>query len=1244
MFRLAGRASAAAVSLRVASRRIAWPVLLLCGFSTPALAQTIPLSGGTYSQNFDTLSNTAGSTTNTALPSGWLLNETGGGARDNEQYAVDTGSSNTGDTYSYGSAGSTERAFGGLRSGTLVASIGACFSNATGGTLTGFDIAYTGEQWRLGTPSRTDALSFEYSVNATSLTTGTWTGVTALNFITPNTTGTAGARDGNAAANRTALTATVGGVAIANGATFCIRWNDADASGADDGLTIDDFSITVGGTPTPALSVNDTAADEGNSGTTPFFFTLSLSQPAGVDGVEIEYATADGTATTAGGDYTFSALTVTIPEGSSSVTISVDVNGDTTPEANETFFVNILSANGAVVADAQGLGTIQNDDVAIVPISQIQGSGLTSPLVGAVVTTEGIVTAQKFNNGFFLQTTDASVDADPNTSEGIFVFTSTAPPASAAVGNRVRVTGTVAEFTPSSNPNQLSITQLTAPTIVVVSTGNPLPTPYAIGEFDFQHGQLPSANERLEGMRVSLAQGRVVGASDGNITESSANSTTTGVFYVVHPTEDRPFREPGISVLDVVPIPAGKNPPRFDSNQERIMVRSRGQIGATALAVDADATVSNLIGVLDYFSGTWALLPDPSAGIVAAGGKTATAVSDARYEDVTIASFNLLRFFDEINDANGGPTLTAAALDKRLTKTSLAICDYLKAPDILGVVEVENLRVLGLLADRINSTCARAPQYVPYLVQGNDQGGINVGFLVSTRTIGANPRVDVLEVTQFGKNTLLVNPDNSTALLNDRPPLLLRANVRQDNGAGYPVTVIVSHLRSLNGIDDTTPGSAGWPTEGERVRTKRGQQAMFLANLVQTRQSEDQAEHIVLIGDFNAFEFNDGYVDLMGIIRGDEAAEPSVLSYFNSPIFPPLTDGSELILAPADKYSYVFEGSAQTLDHVVVNEPIVTYAADIRVDHARINADFGVHNFGVAGNAIRTSDHDPVRLRISVAAFRSADLGIVASAAPTTIAAGGSATFTATATNTGPNDAEFPAVALVFNALVSPTVEVNGPPNWRCDAPVQSGGNTTVACRKRGEEVFAVGESVTITAIVATTLAQGGTSLQMAAAVSSQTSDPANGNNQASASVAINAAGNANMSVALLGGPIGPNGLQGTGPTSPGGTVQFVIPVRNLGPDLALRPQLTLTGDVPLASATLIAPAGWNCTRSATGTGFAMNCELPRALRRIAGEFFNLTIVTPNRSGTLTVDATVSSATPDPVSSNNTARRVLQIL
>ncbi|MBI3173795.1 MAG: ExeM/NucH family extracellular endonuclease, partial [Chloroflexi bacterium] len=339
--------------------------------ATPARAAgTVSLNGFTaYTQNFDTLSNTAGSTTNVLSITGWDMLETGGGARDNEQYAVDTGAGNTGDTYSYGSAAATDRALGSLRSGTLIPVYGASFTNNTGSAIAALDVSYVGEEWRLGTASRTDQLNFEYSVDATSLSTGTWTPVSALNFVTPDTA-TTGAKNGNAASSRTSLSTTISSLNIANGSTFWIRWVDADATGADDGLAVDDFSLTPVAAGA-ALSINDvTLPAEGNSGTSLASFTVSLSSPAPVGGVTFDIATADGTAT-AGSDYEAKSLTSqTIAAGNTSYTFDVTVYGDTDTELTETFLVNVTNVTGATVSDGQGQGTITNDD-AVVPVISI---------------------------------------------------------------------------------------------------------------------------------------------------------------------------------------------------------------------------------------------------------------------------------------------------------------------------------------------------------------------------------------------------------------------------------------------------------------------------------------------------------------------------------------------------------------------------------------------------------------------------------------------------------------------------------------------------------------------------------------------------------------------------------------------------------------------------------------------------------------------------------------------------------
>jgi len=216
--------------------------------SLPLHSQLIITTSATPStQNFNTLKATAG--TSTTLPAGWKLLETGTGA--NTSYASDAGSTATGNTYSYGTGTATERAFGALRSGSVSPVLGVQIRNSTGSTITSITITYTGEQWRCGATGRVDQLDFQYSLNATSLSTGTWTDNNTLDFASPSTT-TTGAKDGNAAANRAVKTATITGLSIANNGLFWLRWNDLDASGADDGLAIDDFSIQLNGSDVTA--------------------------------------------------------------------------------------------------------------------------------------------------------------------------------------------------------------------------------------------------------------------------------------------------------------------------------------------------------------------------------------------------------------------------------------------------------------------------------------------------------------------------------------------------------------------------------------------------------------------------------------------------------------------------------------------------------------------------------------------------------------------------------------------------------------------------------------------------------------------------------------------------------------------------------------------------------------------------------------------------------------------------------
>ena len=224
-----------------------------------------------YTQNFDGLASTGtgtGTVTTTGTSgskvasvilsgslSGWYFVETTTNA--DGVYTASTGSATAGDTYSYGASSSTERALGSIASGNLLSRYGAQFTNNTGNTIDQLDISYVGEEWRFDPARGTtikDQITFEYSTDATSLTTGTWTAVTALLYETTNLTGTVGTRNGNDAAYRTSLSNTITGLNIPVGQIFWIRFVDINVSGTDDGLAIDDFSLTP---INSTLSVND---------------------------------------------------------------------------------------------------------------------------------------------------------------------------------------------------------------------------------------------------------------------------------------------------------------------------------------------------------------------------------------------------------------------------------------------------------------------------------------------------------------------------------------------------------------------------------------------------------------------------------------------------------------------------------------------------------------------------------------------------------------------------------------------------------------------------------------------------------------------------------------------------------------------------------------------------------------------------------------------------------------------------
>jgi hypothetical protein len=216
---------------------------------------TMSSASGSHYQNFNTLSNSTVATNfldNITIP-GWYSQRT----TSSIAYSAGTGSSLVGGLYSYGTAGSTERALGTIGSNNTSYggnfAHGVQFFNNTGAAVTQMAVSYKMEQWRCGGNTTPNALTFWYKILGTQMTdlnpgvsTG-WTQVTALTTTSPVNSATAGALDGNLPANKVILSnVSITGINIPNGSYIMLKWDDPDHTGSDHGLSIDDVTITWG--------------------------------------------------------------------------------------------------------------------------------------------------------------------------------------------------------------------------------------------------------------------------------------------------------------------------------------------------------------------------------------------------------------------------------------------------------------------------------------------------------------------------------------------------------------------------------------------------------------------------------------------------------------------------------------------------------------------------------------------------------------------------------------------------------------------------------------------------------------------------------------------------------------------------------------------------------------------------------------------------------------------------------------
>ena len=884
--------------------------------------------GTPYTQNFDTL---ASSGPSSMLPVGWDFAESGASA--NTTYTAGSGTGATGDTYGFGTGTSTDRAFGGLQSGSLIPTIGASFTNNSGATITDLAIVYTGEQWRLGQLARgADRIDFQYSTTATALNTGTWTDFDALDFSTPDLAGAVGLRNGNSAADRTALSGTIVGLNIPPGATFWIRWADFDASGSDDGLAVDDFSLTPAANntaPSGAGAANPSTVLAGNA------TLLTVAVTAG--------ANPSSTGITVAGDLS------AIGGAASQAFFDDGTHGDVTAGDNTFSFQATVASVTTVgpkslpisIDDAQARSAAATIDLTVFDpalvthIHDIQGAAHISPKNGqAVANVLGIVTAKR-SNGFYIQ--ESTPDSDDATSEGVFVFTSAVPTVS--VGDAVVVGGTVTEFRAGgSSSENLTVTEISAPTVAVLSSGNVLPPPIVIGS----GGRIPPATvieddaigdvetsgafdpasdgidfyESLEGMRVQINNPVAVGPTVGEIAVIGDNGASAGVRTTRGGIVVRPD----------------------DFNPERIILDDLISGGPTLPLVNVgDHFDAPAIGVLDYSFGNYKLQITAPLNAVS-GNLTQETATPANAGQLAVATFNV-----ENLDPADGPT--------KFNTLAGMIVNNLQAPDIVALEEIQDnngptndgtvdaTTTYNTLIAAI--TAAGGPTYQFRQIDpvngqdGGEPGGnirqaflfrVDRGLSFTDRPGGTS--LAATTVISSGADTQLsfspgrIEPTNS-AFASSRKPL---AGEFMFNG--HKLFAIANHFNSKGG-DQPLFGRFQPPARSSE--TQRHQQAQIVHDFVQSILAADPGAAVVVLGDLNDFEFSDTLTTLSAGVLHDLIAT----------------------LPQSERYTYVFEGNSQAIDHILLSNylKIRPFAYDV----VHVNSEF----------ATQASDHEPQVVRLS---------------------------------------------------------------------------------------------------------------------------------------------------------------------------------------------------------------------------------------------------------------------------------------
>ena len=604
---------------------------------------------------------------------------------------------------------------------------------------------------------------------------------------------------------------------------------------------------------------------------------------ASVAGITLDGFTASG----ADGDPGSATLSVADTTADGSYEVEIEFTTDDDPAQTATCTVTV----------------VVSDQDAVTLISEIQGDGAASPLVGKRVNVEAIVTSLITSNdvvdGFFLQEEKADSDHNASTSEGIYVFCRNDCPEDLSAGDRIRVTGDVAEFNDS--------TQISAAfgdgAFDTLATGRRLPKA-AVEELPADAStQDPATFEHVEGMRTKIATTLAV--------SEYFNQARFG--QIILTAEERAYQftqtdEPSVE---------GYNAHLADLATRQIILDddSNSQNAATSGPDDNEPyyyptpglstgnffrggdTIDNLTGVFEYSFGAWALRPVTGADYTFDSTNPRPASPPAVGGTLKVASFNVLNYFATIDETSSnnvgvcGPSGTQdcrgadseAERQRQLDKIVAALAEI--DADVFGLIEIQNDEgeATEQIVDALNA--ATAPGTYDFIDTGFiGTDAIKQAFVYKTTT-----------VEPIGDYDLLTSADDAEFDDERNRPALIQTF--EESSTGERVTVAVNHLKSkgsgCGAGDDALDGSGN--CDGTRTAA-----AEALADHLADDPTGTGESDTLIIGDLNSYAKERPITALL------DAGYTDLLQQFGG----------------ADAYTYLFDGQLGTLDYGLANDSL----------------------------------------------------------------------------------------------------------------------------------------------------------------------------------------------------------------------------------------------------------------------------------------------------------------------------------